>query len=123
MMFHSLSIRDVSLLGGEFCRRRELVREYLASFDTDRLLHSFRLNAGLPSEAEPLGGWEIPDCGVRGHFAGHFLSACARFAYADGDERLRRQTQAVVAGLRACASASAGHTTPSGAALPPAWRP
>lgn len=105
-MFHSLSIRDVSLLGGEFCRRRELVREYLASFDTDRLLHSFRLNAGLPSEAEPLGGWESPDCGVRGHFAGHFLSACARFAYADGDERLRRQTQAVVAGLRACARPS-----------------
>ena len=102
-MFHSADLRSVILTGGEFLRRRELVRGYLASFDTDRLLHTFRLNAGLPSFAEPLGGWESEDCGLRGHFTGHFLSACARFAYAEGGGPLEAQARAVVAGLAMCA--------------------
>ena len=102
-MFHSADLRSVILTGGEFLRRRELVRGYLASFDTDRLLHTFRLNAGLPSSAEPLGGWESEDCGLRGHFTGHFLSACARFAYAEGGGPLEAQARAVVAGLAMCA--------------------
>ena len=103
-MFQSMDLRSVSLTGGEFYRRRELVREYLAAFDTDRLVHTFRLRAGLASDAEPLGGWESEDCGVRGHFTGHFLSACARFAYADGDVRLRDQARAVVSALSDCAN-------------------
>lgn len=102
-MFRSMDLRDVSLTGGEFARRRELVRAYLAAFDTGRLLHTFRLNAGLPTDDEPLGGWESEDCGLRGHFTGHFLSACARFAYADGDGQLREKARAVVEGLAACA--------------------
>lgn len=104
IMFQSMDLRSVSLTGGEFYRRRELVREYLAAFDTDRLVHTFRLRAGLASDAEPLGGWESEDCSVRGHFTGHFLSACARFAYADGDVRLRDQARAVVSALSDCAN-------------------
>lgn len=46
-MFQSMDLRSVSLTGGEFYRRRELVREYLAAFDTDRLVHTFRLGAVL----------------------------------------------------------------------------
>ena len=52
----------------------ELDRQYLLSLDPDRLLHTFRLNAGLPSSAKPLGGWEEPKCELRGHFVGHYLS-------------------------------------------------
>ena len=33
---------------------------------SDRLLHTFRLTAGLPSSATPLGGWEAPDVELRG---------------------------------------------------------
>lgn len=102
-MFQEMDLRSVSLTAGEFYRRRELVLEYLAAFDTARLVRTFRLNAGLPSNAEPLGGWESEDCGLRGHFTGHFLSACARFAYAGGDERLREKAHAVVRELSACA--------------------
>ena len=50
-------------------------RDFLQSLETDRLLHTFRRTAGLPSSAEPLGGWEKPDVELRGHFTGHFLSA------------------------------------------------
>src|SRR5271166_5426806 len=50
---------------------------YLLSLDCDRLLHTFRLNAGLPSEAKPYGGWEAPGGELRGHSVGHYLSACS----------------------------------------------
>jgi uncharacterized protein len=72
-------------------------------FDLDRLMHTFRLNAGMPSSAEPLGGWEAPDCGLRGHFVGHFLSACAKFAFADRDDELKSKAEEIVAVMRLCA--------------------
>ena len=37
------------------------------SFDPDRLLHTFRVNAGLPTTAKPYGGWEAPKVELRGH--------------------------------------------------------
>jgi DUF1680 family protein len=61
----------------------------------------FRVTAGLPSDAKPLGGWEAPGNELRGHFTGHFLSACAMMA-ARGDETLRRKGSAIVAGMAQC---------------------
>ena len=55
--------------------REDLNIEYLKSLELDRLLHNFRVNAGLPSNATPLEGWESPKIGLRGHFVGHYLSA------------------------------------------------
>ncbi len=56
-------------------QREDLNTEYLKSLEPDRLLHNFKVNAGLPSDAEPLEGWESPNIGLRGHFVGHYLSA------------------------------------------------
>jgi DUF1680 family protein len=56
-------------------QREDLNTAYLKSLDPDRLLHNFRVNAGLPSSAKPLEGWEAPRIGLRGHFTGHYLSA------------------------------------------------
>jgi len=56
-------------------QREDLNTAYLKSLDPARLLHNFRVNAGLPSDAEPLEGWEAPYIGLRGHFTGHYLSA------------------------------------------------
>ena len=67
-------LEDVRLLDGPFKHAMELDHKYLLSLDVDRLLHNFRINAGLPSSAEPLGGWEEPKCELRGHFVGHYLS-------------------------------------------------
>lgn len=55
--------------------RETLNIQYLKSLNADRLLHNFRVNAGLPSSAKPLEGWEAPNIGIRGHFVGHYLSA------------------------------------------------
>jgi len=38
---------------------------YMKSLDGDRLLHMFRVTAGLPSEAEAYGGWEKSDVELR----------------------------------------------------------
>src|SRR5271166_4018306 len=48
----------VRLLDGPFKHAQDLDRQYLLSLDVDRLLHTFRLNASLPSNAKPYGGWE-----------------------------------------------------------------
>jgi Beta-L-arabinofuranosidase, GH127 len=95
-------LTEVRLLEGPFQRAMELDRQYLLSLDVDRLLHNFRVNAGLPSSAQPLGGWEEPKCEVRGHFVGHYLSACALIYASTGDERLKEKGNAVVAGLAEC---------------------
>ena len=66
-------------------QREELNTRFLKSLEPDRLLHNFRVNAGLPSDAQPLEGWEAPKIGLRGHFVGHYLSAisCAVEKYHD----------------------------------------
>ena len=76
---------------------------FLLSLPNDRLLHMFRVTAGLPSTAEPLGGWEAADCELRGHFAGgHLLSACALMYASTGDERFRDKGNMLVAELAKC---------------------
>ncbi|MFZ1139665.1 MAG: beta-L-arabinofuranosidase domain-containing protein [Candidatus Sulfotelmatobacter sp.] len=84
----------------------EADRQYLRSLPPDRLLHNFRINAGIPSSAQPLGGWEAPDCELRGHYAGgHYLSACALMYASCGDEDLKKNGGAVVAELSKCQAA------------------
>ncbi len=71
----------------------ELNRSYLYSLPNERLAHNFRVTAGIPSDADPLGGWEAPDCELRGHYVGHYLSSCALMHASTGDEPIRRQSQ------------------------------
>lgn len=70
-----LSGAEVELLPSWIKQREVLNTGYLKSLDPERLLHNFRVNAGLLSEAQPLEGWEAPWIGLRGHFTGHYLSA------------------------------------------------
>jgi uncharacterized protein len=102
LLAQPFSLREVRLLEGPFKHAQELDRQYLLSLEVDRLLHTFRLNAGLPSSAKPYGGWEEPKGELRGHFAGHYLSACALMYASTGDERLKQKGTALVAGLAEC---------------------
>jgi uncharacterized protein len=90
---------DVKLLDGPF--RDAMVRDqsFLLGVDPDRLLHSFRLNAGLPSTAKPFGGWEAPNVELRGHSMGHFLTACALMYSSTGDARFAAKAESLVAEL------------------------
>ncbi|HUD82079.1 MAG TPA: beta-L-arabinofuranosidase domain-containing protein [Candidatus Saccharimonadales bacterium] len=95
-------LEEVRLLDGPFRHAMELDGAYLLSLDTERLVRNFRVNAGLPSQAEPLGGWEAPDCELRGHFVGHYMSACAQMYAATGDHRYKDKGEAVVRVLGQC---------------------
>lgn len=75
---------EVRLLPSRFADNRQRDSLWMASIPVDRLLHSFRNTAGLFSALEGgydagmrLGGWESPDCDLRGHTTGHLLSAMA----------------------------------------------
>ena len=75
---------------------------YLKRLSTDSLLHAFRVNAGIASNATPLGGWEDPKGELRGHYLGHYLSACALGYASDGDAELKRRGDVIVAALAQC---------------------
>jgi uncharacterized protein len=95
---------QVRLLAGPCLRASEWNRAYMERLPVDRLLHNFRLNASLPTTAQPFGGWEEPKCELRGHFTGHYLSACGlRYASAD-DQQLKARGDEIVAGLAQCQS-------------------
>jgi len=102
---YPFDLKQVRLLEGPFRRAMELDLKYMHELDSDRLLHNFRVNAGLPSSAEPLGGWEEPKCELRGHTVGHYLSACALMYASTGDEKLKAKADGIVAELAKCQKA------------------
>jgi uncharacterized protein len=99
-------LADVRLLDGPFRDAMLRDQKYLLSLDPDRLLHTFRLNVGLPSTAQPLGGWEEPKCELRGHSLGHYLSALALMYASTGDARFKDRAASLVAELAKCQAAA-----------------
>ena len=64
-------LASVRLGPGIFKEQEEINARYLDSLTVDRLLHSFRVTAGIASTVVPYKGWEDPTCELRGHFVGH----------------------------------------------------
>src|SRR4051794_10692606 len=77
----AFDLASVRLLPGPFKTAQELDAQYLLTLEPDRLLHNFRVNAGLAPKAPVYGGWESQgpwiDIRCHGHTLGHFLSACS----------------------------------------------
>lgn len=102
IMVRPFSITEVKLLDGPFKHAEEMNEKYLLSLEPDRLLHTFRLTAGIPTSAKQYGGWEEPKCELRGHAIGHYLSGCALAYQSSGNEKLKEQSAQVVAGMAEC---------------------
>ncbi|MBP8963479.1 MAG: glycoside hydrolase family 127 protein, partial [Opitutaceae bacterium] len=102
---------EVALLPGLFRERRELTKAYLLRLKSDDLLQNHLLEAGVridkPYE-QMHQGWESPHCQLRGHFAGHWLSAVAHFAAIDHDPQLSARAADVVRGLDRCQTLNGG---------------
>ncbi|CAK9136982.1 unnamed protein product [Ilex paraguariensis] len=76
--------------------------EYLLLLDVDSLVWSFRKTADLPTPGNPYGGWEAPNCELRGHFVGHYMSASAQMWASTHNDTLKEKMSAVVSALSAC---------------------
>jgi DUF1680 family protein len=107
-------LSQVRLLDGPFHDAMLRDQSYLLSLDCDRLLRNFRVNANLPADAKPYGGWEDPNCELRGHSVGHYLSACSLMFASTGDARFKQRVDAIVGGLAECQSALATNGSHAG---------
>jgi hypothetical protein len=108
MALHPFVLNQVRLLEGPLLDAQTRNGEYLLSLEPDRMLRSFRVNAGLQAPGEPLGGWEAPACEVRGHFFGHYLSACALMYASTHDGRFKERGSLLVSELARCQKALGG---------------
>jgi uncharacterized protein len=112
------------LPGTVFHDAQEWNRGYMSRLSADRLLYTFRANAGLPvGAAQPLGGWEQPENGkrsseLRGHFVGHFLSASALLHASTGDSPAKAKADFMVAELARCQEKLGGEYL---SAFPTSW--
>jgi uncharacterized protein len=103
---------------------QEWNRGYMARLDADRMLFTFRANAGFPvGSVKPLGGWEQPENGqrsseLRGHFTGHFLSASALLFASTGDAGAKAKADYMVAELAKCQQKLGGQYL---SAFPTTW--
>jgi len=97
-------LADVRLLDGPFRDAMLRDQKYLLSLDPDRLLRNFRVNVGLPTDAKPYGGWEAPNCELRGHSLGHYLSALSLMYASTGDARFKQRADYIVGVLAQCQS-------------------
>lgn len=107
---------QVSLGESLFQRKRDRMLRYAANYGgeadvlagPDRLLSTFRANAGLDTRgAEPVGEWESETGYLRGHYAGHFLSLLAQAWASTGDEIYKKKLDYMVEGLAECQQALA----------------
>lgn len=96
------SMTEVRLLPGLWKDMSELNRSFLYALPNERLAHNFRVTAGIPSDADPLGGWEAPDCELRGHYVGHYLSSCALMHASTGDRFIAQKAAELVSMLAEC---------------------
>jgi uncharacterized protein len=96
----------VKLLDSPFQANQSRNTDYLLFVDPDRLLHTFRLNVGLPSSAQPCGGWEAPGSLVRGHCTGHLMSGLALTYASTGNQAAAERGSYLVSQLARCQARS-----------------
>jgi len=108
-------LSQVRLGPGPFLDAQRLDADYLLRLEPDRLLHHFRVNAGLEPKAPVYGGWESVEPWVEirchGHTLGHYLGAAACMYESTGDDRFARRVDYLVAELAECQSKTGGWLT------------
>jgi len=98
-------LNQVKLLEGPFKDAMDRDIAWLKSINNDRLLAAFRTTAGLTTTAKAYGGWEGTKDefnGIRGHFLGHYLSACAKAFAATGDKDIKSRMDNLISELVKC---------------------
>lgn len=97
---HAFALNEVRLLGSPFYQAMQRDSAYLSQLNPDRLLHRFRLHAGLPVKDSIYGGWEKE--GLSGHTLGHFLSALSLMHAGTGSVEFKAKVEYIVDELERC---------------------
>ncbi|GIH16743.1 hypothetical protein Raf01_49150 [Rugosimonospora africana] len=108
---------QVALHPSLFTDNRDRIHQFLLNYPIDNMLYLFRLAVGLPNppgSSQP-GGWETSDGNLRGHYAGHFLSALALGYAGSGNTAFLDRANYFVTTLAQCRdawAAAAAQPTP-----------
>lgn len=86
---------DITLLDGPLKHARDLNVQVLLKYDCDRMLASYRKEAGLQPRKPSYPNWD----GLDGHVGGHYLSALAINA-ATGNEECRKRMEYMISELQ-----------------------
>jgi DUF1680 family protein len=97
----------VQLLPSLFASNTGRAHAYINFLDLERMLHTFRLNVGLPTSAAAMGGWETPTTELRGHSMGHLMSALAQAYASTGTATFKTRGDYLVAELAKCQARAA----------------
>ena len=104
---HSFAPGEVTLLGGTiFSEAQERMLAFIRNVDADQLLYNFRVAADLDTKGvEPMTGWDAPDCNLKGHTTGHYLSGIALAYSVTKEEALKEKLDYLVEELAKCQKA------------------
>lgn len=98
------SAKEVSLEGeNSFLKSQERMHEFLLSVNDDQMLYNFRSASGLDTLGAPeMIGWDSPNCLLRGHTTGHYLSALALCFGATKDKKILGKLNYMIKSLGEC---------------------
>ena len=112
---HFFPLPDLRLGEGPFLDAQKLDAAYLLALEPDRMLHNFRVNAGLEPRAPVYGGWESQEPWIEirchGHTLGHYLTACACMFASTGEREFAQRVDYIVAELAECQQKTGGWLT------------
>ena len=94
---------EVKLTDGTmFSQMRQLNKEYLMSFEPERMLVNYKKTCGLPTSATQYEGWITAENGGAGNTMGHYLSALTYLYAEEGDNAVLERLQYVLDELVRC---------------------
>ncbi len=102
-MAYAFNLNEVKLTSGLFKDAMERDVKYILQLEPDRLLHRFRLYAGLTPKVAVYTGWESES--LSGHTLGHYLSACAIQYATTGDKQFKDRVDYIIDELSLCQQA------------------
>lgn len=103
---HLDNMSDISttILGeGVYSRGYHSMLQHLKEVNENQLLFNFRAAAKLPVNNDyKMTGWDSPDCNLKGHTTGHYMSALALGYFNSKDNQLKEKLDDMVNELKIC---------------------
>lgn len=109
LLVEAFPLSEVRMTESRWRDNLERDSSWVCSITVQQALHNFRTTAGVFSALEggydaflKMGGWESPDCDLRGHIVGHLLSTYALLYASTGEDIFRLKGDSIIQGLRQC---------------------